>query len=46
MLKKAIKAFCPLNACSTVKQLDKITVLNTSGGDGVISELLPMLVPE
>jgi 3-deoxy-D-manno-octulosonate 8-phosphate phosphatase (KDO 8-P phosphatase) len=43
MLKKAKRAFCPLNACSTVKQLDKITILNTPGGDGVISELLPML---
>ena len=46
MLKKATRAFCPLDACSTVKQLDKITVLNAFGGDGVISELLPMLVLE
>ena len=46
MLKKADRAFCPLNACSTVKQLDKITVLNTLGGDGVISELLTMLIHE
>lgn len=46
MLKKAIRAFCPLDACTMVKQLDKITVLNTPGGDGVISELLPILVME
>lgn len=44
MLKKANRAFCPVNADYSVKSLDKITVLNTPGGEGVISEMVTFII--
>lgn len=44
MLKKANKAFCPVNADYSVKTIDRITILNTPGGEGVISEMVNFII--
>lgn len=43
MLKSAAQAYCPADAEDVVKNIEGITWLQTSGGDGCVAELLQLL---
>ena len=45
MLKNAEHAFAPANADVSVKQLCNVQLLYSNGGDGVIAELIHLLLP-
>lgn len=44
MLRNAKRKFCPKDAHHSVKQLEGIEVLSTEGGNGVIDELVNILI--